>query len=466
VPIAIPGTWEAEDFDLGPQDVAYHDNDMGNAGGQYRTTDVDIVVSSDSEGGSYAVNNFETGEWLVYTVNVASSGWYDIELRAATNFDFPDSAFRVEVDGVNVTGTVVLSDTGGWSNYQWIGKRTLTLNAGTHILKVVSEQQYFDLNRIRVAASPSQPTSLLFGSDLENVTAVGSPTECYGSGCWQPLPGPSIWLGSNGRFQMHADAQVEPSSISDYIVNEIQSVTGRGGTQALYNKIIQSGCCGTGPQGGGSTQDPYVLEPSGLQDWTQEGDLYLSYWLKFQPNLEALMDECGPNIASQWRMPFEWKTEGDYRVILQVQKDRGPGCAFIHPLYWAFGADNNANSDLYDCPPPGEEHCPPLLVNSWSGSNKSVAVPVGSWFKLEVFWHRSSGDDGRVWMAVNGRVIVDHYGPNTGDWNAAINRIMVTQLYSSTAYPIYQWVDDVQIWNGFPTPVAGDPWYDPPYAAH
>src|SRR5207245_2291589 len=103
--------------------------------------------------GGYVVNNFETGEWLAYTVNVATSGnYYDIELRAATNWDFPNSAYHVEIDGVNVTGSVVLPDTGGWSSFQWAGKKTVSLSAGTHVLKLVSDQQYFNLNQIRILA--------------------------------------------------------------------------------------------------------------------------------------------------------------------------------------------------------------------------------------------------------------------------------------------------------------------------
>jgi hypothetical protein len=81
--------------------------------------------------------------------------------------------------------------------------------------------------------------------------------------------------------------------------------------------------------------------------------------------------------------------------------------------------------------------------------------------KFEVFWHRSGGNDGRVWMAANGQVIVDRYGPNMGVNNAPINRIMLSTLYSSTAFPIYQWIDDVEMWDGFP-PVGNNP----PYAPH
>jgi len=97
-PIAVPGSFEAENFDLGGEGVAYHDNVPGNAGGQYRLSeDVDIILSTDALGGGYVVNNFETGEWLAYTINVAATAQYNVELRASSRFS--TSAFHIEVDG-------------------------------------------------------------------------------------------------------------------------------------------------------------------------------------------------------------------------------------------------------------------------------------------------------------------------------------------------------------------------------
>ena len=51
VPIAIPGTIQAEDFDNGGEGVGYHDASTGNSGGQYRATDVDIEATSDGGAG-------------------------------------------------------------------------------------------------------------------------------------------------------------------------------------------------------------------------------------------------------------------------------------------------------------------------------------------------------------------------------------------------------------------------------
>ena len=143
-PFTLPGGFQAADFDLGGEGIAYHDNVPGNAGGVYRgDEDVDIVVSA-----SYVVNNFETGEWLRYTVDVQADGLYDIELRAASAFD--GSAFHVEVDGHNVSGPVVVPNTGSWIAFTWVPTKTVALTAGRHELAIVVERQYFDLASVRV----------------------------------------------------------------------------------------------------------------------------------------------------------------------------------------------------------------------------------------------------------------------------------------------------------------------------
>ena len=286
------------------------------------------------------------------------------------------------------------------------------------------------------------PPKLLFSSGFEGVVALHDPESCFGMGCWQGLAGtdsltgftwpPYFWDGGYTRFQMLADATVDSSTIDNYIVNEIQTVTGRDGnpTHALYSEIRQSGCCGTGPQGERPAQNPLMIQPL-----DEKGDLYISYWLKYQPDLGQLMS-VGPVGTGgwHWRVVFEWKTAGDYRVIASIKRD--PYFA-DGKLYWNIIGDNEANGGL-------------PYQRFWEVNNTQVPVPAGQWLKFEVFWRRSSGNDGRVWMAVDGQPIVDCYGSNKGVINAPINRIMMPNLYSSTAYPIYQWIDDVQIWDGFP----------------
>ena len=85
------------------------------------------------------------------------------------------------------------------------------------------------------------------------------------------------------------------------------------------------------------------------------------------------------------------------------------------PLYWQIEGDNEANGGL------------PYQV-FWKVENCWHPVPVDEWFKFEVFWHRSHLSEGRVWMAVNGQVIVDCNVRNKGVSNAPINRIMIPNL--------------------------------------
>jgi hypothetical protein len=292
---------------------------------------------------------------------------------------------------------------------------------------------------------PLASANLLFSSGFEGTTALLPPSGFYGTGAWQNVVGidsitgfawpPNIWGGGATHFQLLVDAPVDATTVGNYMFNQTQTVTGHNGssTQALYQQISQSGCCGTGPQGGSPTQDPFMIQPVG-----ETSDLYIRYWLKHQPNFANLMGVGQVGTGWNWRVVFEWKTAGDYRVIASIKRD-----PYINSgnLYWNIRGDNEANGGL------------PYQI-FWESNNTQIPVPAGEWIKFEVFWHRSSGNDGRVWMAANGQLLVDHYGPNMGIYNAPINRIMMPNLYSSTSYPIYQWVDDLQIWDSFPPDAA------------
>jgi hypothetical protein len=176
-PISVPGMFEAAHFDRGGQNVAYFDNAPGNSGGQYRPTeDVDIAAATDGLGGAYVVNHFETGEWLAYSIDVATGAQYDIELRASSTV--ANSAFHVEIDGVDVTGTIVVPNTGRRDAFQWVGRKGVTLAAGSHLLKIVSRQQYFNLNSIRVATSVAGAAGVDPGSVHFSCTFQSTPTDC------------------------------------------------------------------------------------------------------------------------------------------------------------------------------------------------------------------------------------------------------------------------------------------------
>ncbi|MGH8707229.1 MAG: exosortase-associated protein EpsI, B-type [Burkholderiales bacterium] len=290
------------------------------------------------------------------------------------------------------------------------------------------------------ARNPPGPAKLLFSSGFEGATALGGPTDCYLTGCWQDISGtdsttgftwpPRIW-GGGARFQLLPDGPVAPADIGKYMSAQIKTVRGRNGTptRVLHSEITQK-------IPGASTQNVFVMRPA-----REEGDLYLSYWMRLQPDLAEKMN------PQNWRSIFAWKTAGDYRVTAYVAswEDGCEGIKRKGALFWDVRGDNDANGGF---PPDGEK------IEFWKVQNCSIAVPVDTWFKFEVFWHRSSGADGRVWMAVNGQVIADRRGPNMGVNNARINRIFIP-TYTGADPHIHQWVDDLEIWDGFPPDAGG-----------
>ena len=145
-PITVPGRIEAEDYDTGGEGVAYHDTDAVNEGGAYRGDGVDIESCSDT-GGGYNVGWINAGEWMNYTIDV-TAGTYDIVARtAALN---PGGTFRIEIDDIDVTGTLSAPDTNGYQNWTNVTKTGVVLAGGEHVLKFYTATGGFNLNYIDI----------------------------------------------------------------------------------------------------------------------------------------------------------------------------------------------------------------------------------------------------------------------------------------------------------------------------
>jgi hypothetical protein len=133
-PKVVVGKIESEDFDRGGEEVAFHDIDEMNKGGQYRASGVDITACSE---GGFEVSDVFAEEWLEYTIDVASAGNYVIEARAASNG--PGGTFHIEFDGQDKTGIMSIPDTGGWTRYKTVFKMGVSLNAGRQVMRVAMD---------------------------------------------------------------------------------------------------------------------------------------------------------------------------------------------------------------------------------------------------------------------------------------------------------------------------------------
>jgi hypothetical protein len=134
--------------------------------------------------------------------------------------------------------------------------------------------------------------------------------------------------GEKASFQVRSGTASTPSTISDYIVNEIQTVIGRTGapTRAHHVLMKQTGCTGTASQASTncSAQDPYLVRPA-----SERGDMYISFWRKLQPDLLQ-------KLINSWH----------------------------GQPYWQITADNLSNGGL-------------AQQRFWRVENKTVRVPIG-----------------------------------------------------------------------------------------
>jgi alpha-L-fucosidase len=139
----IPGTIEAEDFDSGCPGDAYYDRDDFNEGGQYRTNSgVDIEKCS---AGGYNIGWLHSGEWTAYTVVVDKSAAYELSFYVASAYD--SGKLHLECDGADKTGIISIPNTAGFQNWSVI-KKTITLDAGKHELKIVVDGDLFNVDKM------------------------------------------------------------------------------------------------------------------------------------------------------------------------------------------------------------------------------------------------------------------------------------------------------------------------------
>lgn len=155
-PLIIPGIINAVQYDFGSNAVSYIDQEYQNISGpggtvynqgwQYRNDGVDIEKSGDPLGFGYNVGWIETGERLIYTVNVLQSGMYQVQVRAASAVG--GGQMVLYLDNQPLGSMINIPNTGGWQNWIPINQFNLNISSGTHKLMIIFLQGNFNLNRL------------------------------------------------------------------------------------------------------------------------------------------------------------------------------------------------------------------------------------------------------------------------------------------------------------------------------
>jgi hypothetical protein len=160
-------TFQAEDFDLGGEGVAFHDAEAKNVGlNNYRGAASGVDIETTGTGGR-DVGFTKAGEWMEYSVDVATSGTYSFTARVASLK--AGGKFHVEIDGVDRTGQLAVPNTGRWQAWTTVTKSGLSLAAGSHVIRVKMDSvgslgytgnfDYFQFTQQSAAAAATTPAA-------------------------------------------------------------------------------------------------------------------------------------------------------------------------------------------------------------------------------------------------------------------------------------------------------------------
>lgn len=148
----IPGTIEAENYDLGNNGVAYFDKDYKkvrwdadqpwNHGSAFRNDGVDVEKKS----GLYNIGWIEDGEWLNYTVTIVYGGKYYLGFQIAS--PTVTGNMQVLLDDQVISESVSIPNTGDWQNWQTITIESVELPSGNHTLKLNFIKGGFNLRKM------------------------------------------------------------------------------------------------------------------------------------------------------------------------------------------------------------------------------------------------------------------------------------------------------------------------------
>jgi len=305
VPFAIPGTIEAEDFDLGGEGVAYHDQEPGhqNAGQEivYRPEE-GVEIESYAEG-QYNIGFTNNGEWLKYTIEIAEAGLYNIDVMGASGNG--NGAFHLEIDGVDISGRVSAPNTNGsWSNWKAARVPNVQLRAGVHVLTWHSYGS-MNLDKFIFTKAGEEPTP----NPAEGL-APNPFIKREVHGYYAADPSAHVW--NDGRLYVYASRDVEPARGCDlmdgyrvYSTDDMVNWTDHG-------EILHSSQVSWGRTDGGFMWAPdcaykngtyyfYFPHPTGDENWNATWKIGVATSTEPAANftvqgyiegLESLIDPC------------------------------------------------------------------------------------------------------------------------------------------------------------------------------
>lgn len=235
---SLPARIEAEDY------TSFVDSTAGNAGGSYRTDDVDIQVTSDN-GGGYNVGWIDANESLTFPVNVTQDGQYEITLRVASNRN--GGMIVVEYQGEEISDVLTFPSTNGWQNWTNIrfnsdlvrgsGDLTLKFLASGFNVNYIDVDWLGDLQPEPTPEPEPQPTPVVNPTPTPTpAPSLPAPSNADNSDDWLYTNGNQIidqhgnpvWLTGTNWFGFNTGTNMFDGLWSANLEQAVDAMAGRG----------------------------------------------------------------------------------------------------------------------------------------------------------------------------------------------------------------------------------------------
>jgi len=379
------------------------------------------------------------GDVTPASIGLAQNTWFDLEVFVNGNATSSEVTVRVNDKVVIVKkpitpvpgkiGVVARADMGRFDDVSVFDNIATRLFRGTFRGMANADGVIQPLKIIYAENFPDDPYTC--ATNAGRWSCWGSIENQDASGDTWPL---ELW-GAKARLQFNAKSL--DSHVRNFVDATLVSVRGHVNmqpdgtegdiTDALYFQLKDIDPPVPPDTASHQPQILYNLQP---EPSIPQHDLYMRFWTKIPATADA----------GDWQSLWQMKTASDYRIYFNIQLN-GDNCDDDGHLHWFIQGDDVTGSPTGNMP-------------KWNECNMTVAVPIGKWFKVEMFLHRRTGaEDGRFWVAINGLPLFDHFeddgffGPGSSQ---PIDRLLLPQSYGGNSYPHRLLVDDLEVWNGFP----------------
>jgi aryl-phospho-beta-D-glucosidase BglC (GH1 family) len=141
-PADVPGTVEAENYDIGGEGFTYHDTDPANLAGAYRPDEGVDIYSRNGDG--YHIGNALPGEWYEYTVDIQNEGEHQVDIYLASLQG--GGTFKLKI-GEAESPVLTAPITSSWLTTKAVSD-TMNLAAGEQFMRFsVIDQPLFNIDK-------------------------------------------------------------------------------------------------------------------------------------------------------------------------------------------------------------------------------------------------------------------------------------------------------------------------------